>query len=137
MSANPDNGDRSDTGDRPDSRRVIDTLQLIATPSRLDILAALRDAPDGRLRVSEIIAAIGATSQPSLSHQLKMLAVGGLIRGRREGQRIFYEIDPAGFAGVARLVASFAGFKAGEPSRGNGKGSRNGRGRREAVGAAG
>jgi DNA-binding transcriptional ArsR family regulator len=65
---------------------VAATLQALATPSRLLILARLRHSP---CPVSELAADVGM-EQSAVSHQLRLLRNLGLVTGRRSGQRIVY-----------------------------------------------
>jgi DNA-binding transcriptional ArsR family regulator len=67
---------------------VAETLQALATPSRLRILAhlTLGDSP-----VNELAAAVGM--EPSaVSHQLRILRTLGLVVGRRHGRQVVYEL---------------------------------------------
>ncbi|MEV0598133.1 metalloregulator ArsR/SmtB family transcription factor [Streptomyces sp. NPDC050315] len=67
---------------------VAATLQALAAPSRLLILAALRNRPHP---VSELAAEIGM-AQSAVSHQLRLLRTLGLVSGHREGRRIVYRL---------------------------------------------
>ncbi|MFF4285741.1 ArsR/SmtB family transcription factor [Streptomyces sp. NPDC001633] len=67
---------------------VAATLQALATPSRLMILATLRRKPHP---VTDLATAIGM--EPSaVSHQLRLLRALGLVAGHREGRRIVYTL---------------------------------------------
>ena len=57
-----------------------------ADPLRSNILKLLRQESFGVLELAHIL----DTSQPSLSHHLKILAKGGLVASRRDGNSIFY-----------------------------------------------
>lgn len=81
--------------DRPPARldaesaaTVAATLQALATPSRLLILTALRQAP---LPVSELATAVGM-EQSAVSHQLRLLRTLGLVTGTRHGRSIVYSL---------------------------------------------
>ena len=67
---------------------VAATLQALATPSRLLILARLRH---GACPVTELAAAVGM-EQSAVSHQLRLLRNLGLVTGTRSGQRIIYSL---------------------------------------------
>ena len=70
------------------SRSVAETLQALATPSRLRILAHLHAGPSP---VNELAAAVGM--EPSaVSHQLRVLRTLGLVVGERHGRQIVYEL---------------------------------------------
>ncbi|MBV9338533.1 MAG: helix-turn-helix transcriptional regulator [Solirubrobacterales bacterium] len=67
---------------------VADTMQALATPSRLRILGRLHRGPAS---VNELAAAVGMESS-AVSHQLRVLRHLGLVVGRREGRRIVYDL---------------------------------------------
>jgi DNA-binding transcriptional ArsR family regulator len=67
---------------------VAATLQALATPSRLLILARLRRGPSA---VTELADAVGM-EQSAVSHQLRLLRNLGLVAGTRSGQRIVYSL---------------------------------------------
>ena len=63
---------------------VAETMQALATPSRVRILGRLRA---GALSVNELAGAVGM--EPSaVSHQLRLLRHLGFVVGRREGRRV-------------------------------------------------
>ena len=67
---------------------VAETLQALATPSRLLILDRLRDGP---LPVTELAAAAGM-EQSACSHQLRLLRTLGLVVSTREGRSVIYAL---------------------------------------------
>ena len=67
---------------------VAETMQALATPSRLRILGRLRA---GACSVNELAAAVGMESS-AVSHQLRVLRHLGLVVGRRDGRRIVYDL---------------------------------------------
>ncbi len=70
------------------AQAVAETMQALATPSRLRILGQLHA---GSSPVNELAAAVGM--EPSaVSHQLRVLRHLGLVVGRREGRRIVYDL---------------------------------------------
>jgi DNA-binding transcriptional ArsR family regulator len=70
------------------ARAVAETMQALATPSRLRILGRLHGGP---CPVNELAAAVGM--EPSaVSHQLRMLRHLGLVVGRRQGRQIIYDL---------------------------------------------
>ncbi|MBV9605935.1 MAG: winged helix-turn-helix transcriptional regulator [Solirubrobacterales bacterium] len=70
------------------AERVAETMQALSTPSRVLILAELRE----RSRtVSELVAAVGM-EQSAVSHQLKLLRDSGLVVGERHGRRVIYSL---------------------------------------------
>lgn len=70
------------------ARSVAETLQALATPSRLLILGRLREGP---ATVGELAAAVDM-EQSAVSHQLRMLRHLGLVEGRRSGRSITYTL---------------------------------------------
>ena len=67
---------------------IADTMQALATPSRVLILGQLSA---GRCSVNELAEAIGM--EPSaVSHQLRLLRHRGLVVGRRDGRRVVYDL---------------------------------------------
>ena len=78
--------------------RVADAMQTLATPSRVLILAQLRERPHA---VSELVSAVGM-EQSAVSHQLRVLRESGLIVRERTGRRVVYSLYDAH---VAELLA--------------------------------
>ncbi|AKH86778.1 hypothetical protein AA958_14930 [Streptomyces sp. CNQ-509] len=74
--------------DAATAQKVAATLQALATPSRLLILARLREGP---LPVSELAAEVGM-EQSACSHQLRLLRNLGLVTGTRHGRSIVYAL---------------------------------------------
>jgi ArsR family transcriptional regulator, nickel/cobalt-responsive transcriptional repressor len=67
---------------------VADTMQALATPSRVRILGRLRA---GASSVTELAEAV--EMEPSaVSHQLRVLRHLGFVVGRREGRRVLYDL---------------------------------------------
>ena len=70
------------------ARQVAETMQALATPSRVSILARLREAP---CSVGELAEAVGM-EQSAVSHQLRLLRHLGLVVGERSGRRTIYAL---------------------------------------------
>lgn len=70
------------------AKLVAETLQALATPSRLLILSRLREGP---ATVGEIAAAV-QMEQSAISHQLRLLRHLGLVDSRRNGRSISYSL---------------------------------------------
>jgi DNA-binding transcriptional ArsR family regulator len=70
------------------ARRVAETMQALATPSRVRILGRLYEGPAS---VTEISKAIGMDGS-AVSHQLRILRHLGLVTGEREGRRVNYTL---------------------------------------------
>jgi len=68
--------------------QVAETMQALATPSRLRILAHLREGPAA---VNDLAAAV--QMEPSaVSHQLRTLRHLGLVVGERAGRQVIYAL---------------------------------------------
>lgn len=70
------------------ARQVATTLQALATPSRLLILATLQEGPHS---VGDLAVAVGM-EQSAVSHQLRLLRNLGLVDGERKGRTIEYRL---------------------------------------------
>ncbi len=67
---------------------VATTLQALATPSRLLILATLQGGPT---TVGQLATSVGM-EQSAVSHQLRLLRNLGLVDGQRQGRHIVYAL---------------------------------------------
>jgi DNA-binding transcriptional ArsR family regulator len=102
------------------TRLQADTLKVLSSPLRLEILHRLADGP---LEVSRIAAAIGAT-QPNASQHLSVLRAAGLVESDRHGREIRYGlVDPEVIVAcdvmrgvLQRRLAHFARLAAGQPA---------------------
>jgi ArsR family transcriptional regulator, nickel/cobalt-responsive transcriptional repressor len=73
------------------AERVAHVMAALATPSRVRILARLRE---GECSVSELTGAV-EMAQPAVSHQLRVLRDLGLVVGSRRGRNVIYALyDP-------------------------------------------
>ncbi len=84
-------GGHSDPADLLDAGlagQVAETMQALATPSRLRILARLYEGPAS---VGDISAAVGMDGS-AVSHQLRILRHLGLVTGERDGRRVNYSL---------------------------------------------
>jgi DNA-binding transcriptional ArsR family regulator len=70
------------------AERVAEAMQALATPSRVLILARLRERPQS---VSELVEAVGM-QQSAVSHQLRLLRDIGLVVGERQGRKVVYSL---------------------------------------------
>lgn len=74
--------------DAAGAQKVATTLQALATPSRVLILARLREGP---LPATELASAVGM-EQSACSHQLRLLRNLGLVVGERRGRSVVYSL---------------------------------------------
>lgn len=70
------------------ARDVAQTIQALATPSRVRILGRLSESP---CTVGELAEAINM-EQSAVSHQLRMLRHLGLVVGERNGRNVIYAL---------------------------------------------
>lgn len=102
------------------TRLQAETLRVLSSPLRLEILHRLADGP---LDVNRIAAAIGA-SQPNASQHLSVLRTAGLVAADRHGREIRYGlVDPEVIVAcdvmrgvLQRRLARFARLAAGQPA---------------------
>ncbi|PKW19254.1 ArsR family transcriptional regulator [Saccharopolyspora spinosa] len=74
--------------DAASAASVAETLQALATPSRLLILSELRQRA---MAVGELAEAVGM-EQSAVSHQLRLLRSLGLVVGNRSGRSVVYSL---------------------------------------------
>jgi DNA-binding transcriptional ArsR family regulator len=74
--------------DAATAKTVATTLQALATPSRLMILATLREGPRS---VGDLVQVVGM-EQSAVSHQLRLLRTMGLVESERHGRSIVYSL---------------------------------------------
>jgi DNA-binding transcriptional ArsR family regulator len=79
-----------------------ESMQALATPSRLRILARLHVAPAS---VGELAEAVGMEVS-AVSHQLRLLRHMGLVVGRRDGRQVVYELHDDHVAELLLQVVS-------------------------------
>ncbi len=73
----------------PPAPQVAGLFALLADPTRLRLVAALAA---GELCVCDLAAATGV-NRTTVSHQLRTLRDGRVVRARRQGRVIFYALD--------------------------------------------
>ena len=83
-------------------RTAAESVQALATPSRLRILARLHAGPAS---VTEIAASVGMEGS-AVSHQLRVLRHLGLVTGQRDGRRVVYELYDDHVADLFEQVVS-------------------------------
>ena len=83
-------------------------LKAISDPKRLRIVDMLSC---GELCACKILEAFHIT-QPTLSHDMRVLIEAGIVNDRREGKNIFYSIDQERFAVFQNTLHEIATPKA-------------------------
>jgi DNA-binding transcriptional ArsR family regulator len=99
-------------GTHPDIERLLadpgfagaaaESMQALATPSRLRILARLHAGPAS---VGELAEAVGMEGS-AVSHQLRLLRHFGLVVGRRDGRQVVYGLHDDHVAELLLQVVS-------------------------------
>ncbi|MHB1343034.1 MAG: ArsR/SmtB family transcription factor [Thermoleophilia bacterium] len=81
---------------------MADVFKVLADPSRVLILEALREA--GELCVLHLADSVGM-SQSAVSHNLRLLRQAGLVARRRDGRLVYYRPDDNHVTGLVALCA--------------------------------
>lgn len=81
-------------------------FQALADPSRRAIYEALAR---GEAPVKDLTARFHI-SQPAVSQHLASLKEAGLVKGRREGRRVYYRAEPNGLKPLIDWVAHYRVF---------------------------
>jgi DNA-binding transcriptional ArsR family regulator len=85
------------------------TFELVAEPTRRDILDLLRD---GERSVGELVKRIGL-SQPGVSKHLRALREAGLVEVRRDAQRRWYRLRPQPLSEIDAWLRPYREFWSG------------------------
>ncbi|MBO5046490.1 MAG: winged helix-turn-helix transcriptional regulator [Clostridia bacterium] len=85
-------------------------FKAMSEPSRLKILLALTQ---GELCVYHLVQAVGGT-QSAVSHQLRILREGKIIRARRDGQNVVYSLADGHVAQLLQTAYEHLSCKGGE-----------------------
>lgn len=85
-----------------EQERWVAAFKALADPTRLEILRLVA-AQAGPVCVCDIVDRFDL-AQPTISHHLKVLREGGLLRGSKRGIWAFYELEP----GLADVLAEAA-----------------------------
>jgi DNA-binding transcriptional ArsR family regulator len=81
-------------------------FQALADPSRRAIFVSLTI---GEAAVKDLTARFDI-SQPAISQHLAALKEAGLVKGRREGRRVFYCVEPRGLNPLIDWIAHYRVF---------------------------
>jgi len=79
------------------------TFKALSNPVRLRLLARIAGHAGGEACVCDVMDA-GEVSPPTISHHLKVLREAGLITAERRGTWIYYRVEPAALAELARVL---------------------------------
>ena len=83
------------------------TLKALSDPIRREILDMLKD---GRMSAGDIVAKFDVTGA-SISRHLSVLKEADLIRDKREGKFIFYEINTSVLEDIMLFITNLKGEK--------------------------
>jgi len=88
MSHGPDHHVTAPAIDGELARTVAERMQMLATPSRVQILGRLKEGP---CSVGQLADAVGMEAS-AVSHQLRSLRQLGFVVGERQGKQVFYAL---------------------------------------------
>jgi ArsR family transcriptional regulator, lead/cadmium/zinc/bismuth-responsive transcriptional repressor len=86
--------------DSPTARTLSGIFRALGDPTRLRIISVLAER---EICVRDLTAALGM-EQPAVSHQLRDMRELGLVRSRREGRHIYYQLDDEHVRDLFRLT---------------------------------
>ena len=75
----------------------------VAEPTRLQLLRAIA----ARSRTTEELAHLVGLSTAGTSKNLTLLAEAGLVRRRRDGYYVLYELEPDALSGLASALGAY------------------------------
>ena len=91
----------------PNAAAVRDRIfHALADPSRRAIFESLTR---GEAAVGDLTARLDI-SQPAVSQHLATLRDAGLVRGRREGRRVYYRVEPRGIEPLIDWITHYRAF---------------------------
>ena len=90
--------------DEPAAQTLADAFKALGDPVRLQLLNALIRAPEGAVCACDLVEPTGK-SQPTVSHQLKVLREAGLVSATRQGNNIWYAVVPAQLDSLRQVLS--------------------------------
>ncbi|MGV9796405.1 ArsR/SmtB family transcription factor [Gordonia sp. NPDC003422] len=78
-------------------------LRVVSDATRLQILSLIMADSSGRVRVTELTAALGLR-QPTVSHHLKVLTDSGVLEREPVGRDVWYHVVPSRLDAIADLL---------------------------------
>ena len=81
-------------------------FRALADPTRRSVFEKLAV---GTMNASDLRRGI-AISQPAMSQHLAVLRSAGLVRERRDGRFVNYEVDPDGLARIGQWLARYRAY---------------------------
>jgi DNA-binding transcriptional ArsR family regulator len=91
--------------------RVADLFDVIADPTRRELLRALLDQTEspegtGEVSVGELVTRL-SLSQPTVSKHLKTLREFSIVTVREQGQHRYYRLEPSRLEPIAEWLGAF------------------------------
>ena len=96
---------RADAQAEPVPETLPRTLRALAEPTRLQLLRVIAARP----RSTEELAHLVGLSTAGTSKNLGLLAAAGLVRRRRDGYYVLYELAPGSLESVAAGLEAYVG----------------------------
>lgn len=90
---------------QPVPPELVRTLRAVGDTTRLRVLRLISDRP----RSTEELAPLVALSEPALSRQLRLLVDARLVRARRQGYYVLYELEPDGLSDLPAALEGYLG----------------------------
>jgi ArsR family transcriptional regulator len=84
------------------TERAVELFHALSDETRLEIIGLLRK---GERCVCELTDSLDA-AQSRLSFHLRVLRDAGIVRDRKDGRWVHYELEPGAFEEIETLVAS-------------------------------
>ena len=88
---------------RQEAEELAGLLKAVADPTRLQLLAFIRNRENAEACVCDLSDAV-ALSQPTVSHHLKVLVDAGLLTRSKRGYWAWYTVVPERLAELANLL---------------------------------
>jgi ArsR family transcriptional regulator len=82
-------------------KKLADGFSLLSDPTRLGILKELTRGPKNVTALRKAV----KKKQPTMSHHLGLLRVGGLVRSKRQGRSVEYEAHEANLKALSAALA--------------------------------
>lgn len=75
-------------------------MKVLSDSTRVKILFAIKDSPRSVFEIQELV----DMSQSAVSHQLALLRGIDIVKTKREGNKIYYELTDSGVANILDIV---------------------------------
>ena len=89
--------------EQQEAQAVATQFKALSDPTRLRMLSLLAAGGCRPTFAGELVVPLGV-SQPTVSHHLKVLAEVGLLSKQRKGRNISYQVIPAAFGSLQRVL---------------------------------